>query len=97
MFPQKRAQLILKRHPMMMFFLANDVMLYLLQIRVADREIRITALPFKIGLIRSLLFEPAVGHAFQFLHPLSLGYGAAKAAEQVHVIFHATDDKRRTF
>src|SRR6266853_851310 len=97
MFPQQRAQLFLKRHLMMMFFLPNDVLLYLLQIRVTDREIRITALPFKISVIRSLLFEPAVGHAFQFLHPFRLGYGPAKTAEQMNVIFHATDDKGRTF
>ncbi len=42
MFPQQRAQLILKRYLPMVFFLAYDIMLHLLQIRMADGKIRIT-------------------------------------------------------
>ena len=55
MLPQKRPQLILKRQFPVMFLLVGDVYLYLFKTGLADREIRVTALPLKIGVIPALL------------------------------------------
>ena len=57
---QQSAEFILKVHLAVMLLLPGDVLLHLLDIRLADGEIRITALPLEIGLIGTLFLEPAV-------------------------------------
>ena len=96
MFAQQRAKFILKRCLPMMFLLAHDVLPHLFKVGLAHREIRIAALPFKIGIVVAMFFEPAVGNPFQFLHPLGLGNGAGKTAEQMNMVFHPANDERRT-
>ena len=96
MFAQERAKFVLKRRLPMMFLLARDVLFHLLKVGLAHREIRIAALPFKIGVVAAMFFEPAVGNPFQFLHPFRLCDGAGKTAEQMNVVFHPANDERRT-
>ena len=38
LFPQKRQQFLLKRHPLMVFFLPRDVLGYCINMRMADAE-----------------------------------------------------------
>src|SRR5450756_248621 len=81
----------------MMFLLVRDILFHLFKVGLAHRESRVAALPFKIGVVAAMFFEPAVGNAFQFLHPLRLREGAAKTAEQMNMVFHPADDERRAF
>lgn len=73
MFAQKRPDLVLKRHFSVMFFLSGDVAFDLLEARLADGEVRVARLPFKVGKACVLLLQPFVRDAFQFLHPFGLG------------------------
>src|SRR5436309_14231232 len=51
-------QFILKAHFLVMLLLCRDVLRNLRQIRLADREVRIAALPLKIQVIATLLLQP---------------------------------------
>src|SRR5207247_6492795 len=90
---QQGAQLLLKSNLAMMLLLTGDVFLHLFEIRFADTEIRVATLPFEVGVIATAFLQPEVRDAFQFLHPFGLRDGAPEAREQMHVIFHSTDEK----
>ena len=94
---QQRTKFVLILHLPMMFLLARNVLFHQFKNRLAHREIRIAALPFKIGEVAAMFFEPAVGNPFQFLHPFCLGDGADKTAKQMNVVIHPTNNERRTF
>src|ERR1035437_1242912 len=55
-------QLILKAQLTVVLFLPGDVVLDLLQVELANRKIRIPALPLEICVVRPLLLEPEIGH-----------------------------------
>jgi len=95
-FAQQRAKFVLECRLPMMFLLVRNVLFHLFKVGLAHREIRIAALPFKIGVVAAMFFEPAVGYPFQFLHPFGLGDGAGKTAEQMNMVFHSANDERRT-
>jgi len=59
-FAEQRQQLVLKIHLPVVFLLSGDVWLHLFQIRLADREIRVAALPFKVRIIPALRLQPSV-------------------------------------
>ena len=67
---EQLAKLVLKRHSPMMLFLIRDVLLYSVQHRSADREGRVSGLPFEVGKQVALLPQPLVGGSFQLLDPL---------------------------
>ena len=54
-----------------MLFLIGNILFDLLEIGFANRKIGITTLPLKISHL-VFIFQPQIGHALQFLHPLSL-------------------------
>ncbi len=58
----------------------------LLEIRLANSEVGITALPLKIEIAVVLFF-----------HPFRLGDCAGEAAEQMNVVLYATHLQRRAF
>jgi Tfp pilus assembly protein PilN len=62
MSAQQSSQFILKAQLAMVLLLPGDVLFNLLQVGLANREIRLLALPLEIGVIRSLLLEPEIGH-----------------------------------
>ena len=73
-----------------------DVCFDLFQFRLADGEVRVTALPFKVGKIHTLLLQPLVGDALEFFNPFSLGDRAAKTRQEVNMVLHPTDQDGRT-
>jgi hypothetical protein len=91
-FAQQGTQLVLKSNLAVMFLLPGDVLLHLFEIGLAHGEIRETALPFEVGLIATAFLQPQVRDAFQFLHPFGLREGASETREQMHVVFHATNE-----
>ena len=90
-------QLILKTGFLVMLLLFGDVPDDLLQIRLANSEIGITALPPEIEIAAALFFEPKVGDPFEFFHPFRLSNRAPKAAEHMKVIFYPAHLQRRAF
>lgn len=81
---------------MVMFLLIGDVLLLFnrFKTRLAHGERCIATLPFKIGIIAALLFQPSIGDTFQFFYPFGLRDGAGESGEQMDVIFDATDKDR---
>jgi len=61
--------------------LFRDIGNDLREVGLADREVRITALPLKIQVLAALLLEPQVGHPLYFFHPLRLGNCASETAQ----------------
>ena len=95
MFAQKCAQFVLETHLSVVFFVAGNVFFDLLQIRLADREISVASLPFKVGKFHCLLFQPPVGYPFELLNPFCLGCSATKTSQQVDVIVDSANKNRR--
>ena len=62
MSAQQSPQFILKAQLAMVLLLPGDVLFNLLQVGLANREIRLPALPLEISVVRSLLLEPEIGH-----------------------------------
>ena len=52
-FAQQRSQFVLKSHLPVIFLMAGNVFFDLFQIRLTDREVRITSLPFETGVIHT--------------------------------------------
>ena len=90
MSAKQSPQLILEAQLAMVLFLPGNVALDLLQVGLANRKVRLPALPLEIPVVRSLLTQPQVGHPLQFFHPFGLCDGAPEAAEQVDVVFYAS-------
>ena len=88
-------QLILKTGFLVMLLLFGDVPDDLLQIRMANSQIGITALPLEIEMAAALFFEPKVGDPFEFFHPFRLSNRAPKASEHMNVIFNPAHLQRR--
>ena len=91
MLAQQHAQLFLKTNLTVMFFLSGDVLLHLLEIRLADRKIRVTALPLEVTEVTASLLQSEVRDTFQFLYPLGLCGRASEPCEQMDVVFHPAD------
>src|SRR5437667_9141176 len=89
---QQGAQLLLKSNLAMMLLLTGDVFLHLFEIRFADTEIRVATLAFEFGVIATAFLQPEVRDAFQFLHSFGLRDGATESREQMHVVFHTSDE-----
>jgi hypothetical protein len=94
---QKRSQFVLETHLLVVLLLTSDVAFHPIELRLADREVRVTALPLEVGIISALCLEPAIRDSFEFFHPLCLRDGSSETGKNMNVIFHATDQKRGTF
>jgi hypothetical protein len=93
---QKGPDLILERYLAMMFLLAGDISPHLLQIRLANREIGITTLPFEISQILPLFLNPEMRDSLQFLYPLGLRNGPTETTKEMNMIFNSADEQGRT-
>src|SRR5947207_12203358 len=80
MLHQERSHFVLEAQFSVMALLVGYVCLDLLQIRLADRKICITALPFEMGKA-TLLFQPKVGYTLQFLYPFRLCDASTKPSK----------------
>ena len=80
-----------------MFLLISNIAFHVFEIGLAHGKIGISALPFKICKLVTLLLEPAIGNALQLLHPFRLGDCATKATKEMNVVFHSADDQGRAF
>ena len=89
MSAKQSPQLILKAQLAMVLLLPGNVLLDRLQVGLADRKVRIPALPLEVGVVRALLLEPEMRHPLEFFHPLGLGDSAPEAAEEVDMVFGA--------
>ena len=75
-----------------MLFLIDDVLLNLLQIRLAHRKACVTTLP---GKIFDSIFHPNAGNALEFFHPIRLRNRATKTRQHVNVILYAAGNEWR--
>ena len=96
MLPKQLANFILKTDLAVMFFLILNVPLDLFQIRLANGEIRVSALPFESRELVTLLFQPTIRNSLEFFYPFRLRDLASEATQNVNVIFHAANLNRGT-
>lgn len=95
MFAQQSAEFVLKAHLPMVLFLGGDAMFDRVEIRLADGEVGIAALPLKVGVFAALWLKPGVGDAFHLLDPFGLGDRAGEARQQMDMVLDSADQKRR--
>ncbi len=88
----QRAKLVLKRHLAMMLFLRRDIIANLFDIRLANGERAVSALPVKVPVTWSLFLHPFRRTLLRFFHKPRDGDSAGQIAQDVNVILDAVDE-----
>ncbi len=79
----------------MMLLLHGDVLLHLFEIRLADAEIRVAALPTRSRRNRDRVPSARDSRRVSIPSPFGLRDRASEAGEQIDVLIHAAEEKGR--
>src|SRR5262245_49978334 len=93
---QKSYELVSERFFLMMLFLSRNVILDFLNIRLADSERSITALPGKILQIGKHIMHPSARVSFEIAQNVRQRLIWSQFCKQMNVIFHAIDRQRNS-
>ena len=80
-----------------MFLLPGDVITHVFDLRKSNGENAVAVLPREIREVGRFCFQPQRRTAFDLLDHVRRVAGAGQRAEQMHMIFHATDDDGLAF
>ena len=89
MLAQQRAQLVLKRNPLVMVLLVPNVIDHVLNVRLADGKRSIAMLPMKTLEARSFRFDPFGRTGFQLFDDFGNSLGARQSKQRVKMVGHA--------
>src|SRR5262249_41685888 len=91
---EQGAELVLKRHLPMMFFLVFNVLLYFRDAGLTHRECSVSGLPVKVGIPGSITLHPLRTSLLHFLDDFLEGVVPGKREQGVDMIVDAPDHER---